>query len=591
MTFGRTSRVQEALDHPEARAVLERALPGLADHPSLDMIRGLPIRVLIDRLAATADDEAKAARLWEELAAIETPATPDVEAPAILPRSDYESDLVVEGSAATTFPRSASKWSTFEIRIAGPSHGNPFTDVELTALFDTDGHTTEVDGFYDGDGQWVLRFLPEATGRWSFRTTSTARSLHALTGEFEVSEALAGDHGPVRADGFHFAHADGTRHTPLGTTAYAWIHQPADVRAATLRTLASAPFTKLRMTVFPKGYLYNSNEPELFPFAGDSTGGFDHTRFNPAFFRHLEATIVELGQLGIEADVILFHPYDRWGFADLGRAADDRYVQYVVRRLSAIPNVWWSMANEYDLIAAKTESDWERLAAVVRANDPVRHLQSIHNGLTFYDQSREWITHASVQRTDTYRTAENVDEWRRTWGKPVVVDECGYEGNLEYSWGNISGQELTRRFWEGAVRGGYVGHGETYYRDDEQIWWAKGGLLTGESPARIQFLRRIIEEAPGGVLEPLARGDAPQAGIAGEFYLTYFGFNRPYFYDATLPAGKEYRVDVIDTWNMTIDPLPATYRDRVRVDLPSREYLAVRVVAVDRPAEPGTHAA
>ncbi len=32
--------------------------------------------------------------------------------------------------------------------------------------------------------------------------------------------------------------------------------------------------------------------------------------------------------LGIEADLILFHAYDRWGFSDMGRAADDRYVRY-----------------------------------------------------------------------------------------------------------------------------------------------------------------------------------------------------------------------------------------------------------------------
>jgi hypothetical protein len=49
------------------------------------------------------------------------------------------------------------------------------------------------------------------------------------------------------------------------------------------------------------------------------------------------------------------------------------------------------------------------------------------------------------------------------WGKPVVIDECGYEGDLENGWGKISGEEMLRRFWEGAIRGGYVGHDETYW--------------------------------------------------------------------------------------------------------------------------------
>jgi hypothetical protein len=77
------------------------------------------------------------------------------------------------------------------------------------------------------------------------------------------------------------------------------------------------------------------------------------------------------------------------------------------------------------------------------------------------------VTHASVQRVDLYRTAENVDDWRARWGKPVVVYECGYEGDIEPGWGNLNARELVRRCWEGAVRGGYVGHGETYLADDE----------------------------------------------------------------------------------------------------------------------------
>jgi hypothetical protein len=409
-----------------------------------------------------------------------------------------------------------------------------------------------------------------------------------------VTAATDGAHGPVRADGFHFAHADGTRHLPLGTTAYAWIHQPAEVRAATLRTLSGGPFSKLRMTVFPKGYDYNTNEPELYPFPGSLADGFDYTRFDPAFFRHLESCVAELGARGIQADVILFHPYDRWGFAEMGNAADERYVRYLVRRLWALPNVWWSMANEYDFVWSKSAADWDRLARLVVAEDPARHLLGIHNGLEMYDHSRDWVTHASVQRIDTYRTAENVDDWRRQWGRPVVVDECAYEGNLQYTWGNITGREMTRRFWEGALRGGYVGHGETYHREDEQIWWAKGGELTGESPARIGFLRKVIEEAPGGFLEPISSNQGfPIAGRPGEYYLEFYGFGQPLFRDLTLPPGRAYRADVIDTWNMTIDPLPGTYAGACRVPLPGHDFIALRMTAVDPagPAPPATSAA
>jgi uncharacterized protein DUF5605 len=115
-------------------------------------------------------------------------------------------------------------------------------------------------------------------------------------------------------------------------------------------------------------------------------------------------------------------------------------------------------------------------------------------------------------------------------GKPVVVDECTYEGDLDQGWGNITGEELVRRFWEGAVRGGYVGHGETYYSPDEVIFWAKGGALKGTSPPRIAFLRASLEDGPDDGLEPLpSNWDLPWAGIPDRYYLAYFGSSRPRF--------------------------------------------------------------
>jgi hypothetical protein len=472
-----------------------------------------------------------------------------------------------------------ARWDAFAIELAGPAEGNPFTEVELTATF-SDGHRDiRVGGFYDGDGVYRIRFMPDAEGTWTYTTTANTATLDGRSGSFECIPATG--HGPVRvADRFHFAHADGTRYVPVGTTAYAWTHQPERLRETTRATLASSPFNKVRMGVLPKAYQYNSEDPELYPFPGSVESGWDTTRFDPRFFQRFEAEVIALARLGIEADVILFHPYDRWGFADLGAEADDRLARYVVRRLAAYANVWWSMANEYDLLGAKTEADWERLAALVQAEDHAGHLRSIHNCGPFYDQTRPWITHASVQRQDVYRTAEYTDEWRERWGKPVVVDECGYEGDTEWGWGNLTGEELVRRCWEGAVRGGYVAHGETYLNDAEELWWSKGGELTGTSPERMAFLRGIIAASPTGVLDPLPSDwDAPRGGVVGEYELIYFGFNRPRFRNLRLPAGR-FAVDVIDTWQMSIDRVAHAASGDLLVELPARPYAAVRLTRV-----------
>lgn len=583
--FDRRSTFGEALDNPAARAVLERLMPGFAASPMAVQFRDGRLGSLIALVPSLETPEARE-RLWAELAEIGDEVQRPPYAPAIAPDPAYEADDVARGSAALSVPEAVTQWSPLEIRIDGPSHGNPFVDVELEAVFTRAGQDVRVGGFYDGDGVYVIRALADAEGEWRFVTRSTARSLDGLTGSVTVGSPAEGAHGPVRVDGFHFRHADGTRHRPLGTTAYAWTHQPEELQEQTLATLAEVPFTKMRMCVFPKSYLYNANEPADFPFVGSLDDGFDLERFDPAHFRRLEQRIVQLAELGIQADLILFHAYDRWGFADLGPAVDDRYLRYVVRRLSGFANVWWSMANEYDLLWAKDTTDWERLAAIVGAEDPFGHLNSIHNCRPFYDYSMPWITHVSVQRVDVYRTAENTDEWRERWGKPVVIDECAYEGDIDQGWGNITGEEMVRRFWEGAVRGGYVGHGETYLPsalglDDEVLWWSKGGVLHGSSPDRIRFLEQLLAEAPDGVWDPLPSDwDVPWGGVAGRVKIGYFGFNRPRFRNVMLDEG-EWTIDVIDTWNMTVERMPGTYpTGSARVELPGRQFMAVRLTRV-----------
>ncbi|GIV79968.1 MAG: hypothetical protein KatS3mg050_4362 [Litorilinea sp.] len=76
-------------------------------------------------------------------------------------------------------------------------------------------------------------------------------------------------------------------------------------------------------------------------------------------------------------------------------------------------------------------------------------------------------------------------------------------------------------------------------------------MLHGESPARIAFLRRLLEEhAPEG-LDPVSREGASKGE---DYYLFYFGVAQPGRFLFTLPEAHQYRLDVIDTWNMTITP-------------------------------------
>ncbi|WP_018143731.1 DUF5605 domain-containing protein [Alloscardovia criceti] len=544
------------------------------------------------------------------------------------------------------------QYRPFELNLTGTSEGNPYISVKLSAIFkhEESGQQVIVQGFYRDQGNYSVRFMPTKVGTWTYFAQSSDPQMDGVKGSIEVTPAVDGNHGRVlpasdvltgdarKAYGpelrYRFVYEDGTAYQPFGTTSYAWISHPAELQEQTLDTLSKAPFNKIRMCIFPKFYDFNHADPWAYAYPGSRLGGFDHSRFNEEFFSNLDVRIAQLDALGIQADIILLHPYDKpdWGFSKMAKAEDEMYLAYMARRYSAYKNVWWSLANEYDLMPQKSLEDWREYARVIMANDAFGHLRSIHNCIPIYDYNEPWCTHCSIQRVDVTRTTECIEDWRKAYGKPVICDEAGYEGNIYWGWGNLTGQELIRRFWEGAMRGGYVTHGETFIYDEEShiqscsdlgnfaqsqddtedvgkndghIWWAHGGKLHGESPERIAFMRSIFAEMPADTtplnaeldvknawpiahpvdgkvavspaLEKAAQyWDVPVLRSGDDYQLIYFGWYRPKYRNIPLPIGQSYQVDVIDTWNMTTNTMPGIYQNCVRVDL-GRQYMAVQI--------------
>jgi len=484
--------------------------------------------------------------------------------------------LVSAGSAAgVATAEQVERWGIFEVTLKsasldkGPGAGNPFVDVQLCGRFRRGRRVIEVEGFYDGAGIFRIRFMPDELGQWSYVTQSNRAELDGKRGKFVCVQPSPDNHGPVRVyKRWHFRHADGTPYFEVGTTCYAWVHQGDALEEQTLRTLSRSPFNKIRMCVFPKSFVYNQNEPQYYPFEGKPPRQWDFTRFNPAFWRHFEKRVGQLRDLGIEADIILFHPYDRWGFSQMTRQADDRYLRYVIARLAAYRNVWWSMANEYDLMKSKSMADWDRFFQIVTKHDPYGHLRGIHNCRTFYDHSKAWVTHVSIQSSDLVRGLE----WRQRYNKPVVFDECRYEGDIPQGWGNITAEEMTHRFWLGAIRGCYVGHGETYKHPRDILWWSKGGVLRGQSPARIAFFKKIMEACPFSDMVPADLGDGNYIlSKAGKLYLVYSTQGKQI--DFELAGERPYKLDAIETWKMEVVPLGSAEPGRFVFAPPRARYL------------------
>lgn len=498
------------------------------------------------------------------------------------------------------------KWEVLEIAVEGTAEGNPFTEQKFYGIFAGKKENVLVNGFYDGNGIYRIRFMPSYEGKYSFVLNG---SLFAApySGAFEVLPALDYNHGPVMVKGHHFEYADGTPYIPVGTTAYAFALQGAERIQETMESLDASHFNKMRFCILPKHYLYNFHEPSMYPYEGtpmDSStltednfqsyffdsekkkqeNSFDYTRFNPAYFRNLEACIAALGKKGIEADLIIMHPYDRWGFACMSQEEDDLYWNYVISRFSAFRNVWWSLANEYDLMKEKTEADWDRLGTLLKKKDPWKHPRSIHNCKAFFDHSKAYLTHVSAQRIDLYKGAELTDEWIRQYDKPVVLDELGYEGTISDGWGNLTAEETVRRFWETGVRGGYPGHGETIPDENNLLWWSHGGRLRGESWKRLGLLKDVLSDVPGIEIECLPmEWDSVTAVPAVDhdadvksMYLFYYSFMRPGYRDFHIDDETYFYVEVIDTWNMAREGR-GFHKGKFRITLPARQYMAIRL--------------
>ena len=458
------------------------------------------------------------------------------------------------------------QWDVYEIELQGPSEGSPFFDIQLSAEFTSGEEKIKVPGFYDGEGTYRIRFSSAKKGKWTYTTTSNDPSLNEQSGSFECVSPTGDNHGPLRVvNTFYLQYADGTPFYAVGTTAYQWTSVKQSVQEKTIETLMAAPFNKIRMCVFPKTYKYgNDTEPWQYAFKREN-GENDYSQPNFDFFQNFDKRIQQLLELGIEADVILFHPYDtEWGYFLMGDEMNERYVRYMIARISAYRNVWWSLANEWDIPKIKVAIDWEGIGTLLQKEDPHQRLVGIHNWYNtedhFYNHSRPWLTHSSIQASQFF----NIPRWRDKYQKPVLFDEMRYEGDVPSGWGNLTAEEMASYFWMAGLSGSYPTHGETLHNDSDDStevrWWAKGGTLMGGSIEPIRFFRQIMEEAPIHEMSPrqVILGDSTELSNNIHILAKAQESSLPYVADSAqiisleLPGEADYQMEIIDTWKMEV---------------------------------------
>lgn len=509
------------------------------------------------------------------------------------------------------------RYEVFTLSYEGEPPCSSKSDIDLFATFTCNQKIKKVKGFYAGNNRYCIRYLPQELGLVKWRV----EGLFVANGEEFCGESLSQEkHGIIRPNGIALQYEDGKDFRPFGTTVYAMMHQTKELINETIDSLLRSPYNKLRTCVFPKHYVFNENEPELFAFEKNEAGEFDFHSPCFAFWEAMEDMIERVAEKNIEVDLILFHPYDKWGFSQMKREQIQLYLTYLVARLAAFPNVWWSMANEYDAMDKLSMEDWYYIEELISSQDPYQHMLSCHYMIQVYDYSRSKITHCSVQGDVT-----EVENLILQYQKPVLMDEFGYEGNIFCHWGHLSGFELVHRFWLCSVMGGYGTHGETFMHEKDILWWGKGGKLSGTSTPRIAFLKEVIEELPGPLspvpfrivseekLEGMREGKyldeltdftkvllrIPQdmalnalkniskdvriftGHYKDEVYLAYYGRHCTAVGSMDLPQGAYYKVEQLDVWEMTRATIMERASGKIEFTLPGKEGMAVLVTKME----------
>ena len=215
------------------------------------------------------------------------------------------------------------------------------------------------------------------------------------------------------------------------------------------------------------------------------------------------------------------------------------------------------------------------MAKTVAEADPYNRMHSIHGypNLHYPGWDNSWVTHISMQSPNV----DSISEWRTRYQKPVIDDEYQYEGNIR-GWGNLSGKEETRRHWIATIEGGYATHGESF--SPYNFFW-KGGAPQKESFSRVSWLseevlNNDVKPLPGG-LNPV---DSVSASVNEDYYLFYYGDHTSNGDTFSMPEGIQYRVDILNTWDMTVTEMKGAYSDTFSINWLPDQYIAVRIYRV-----------
>jgi len=203
-------------------------------------------------------------------------------------------------------------WEKHEIQLtSSKSYDNPIYQVmDFKATFTApSGRKKTVNGFWDGDTAWKIRFLPDEVGKWTWETNCSDKEnsgLHNKTGTFacveNTSEAKLCQNGAIHHESgkYYLSYNDGTPFFWLACTAWngalkstdeEWEHYLSQRKANHYNTIQFVTTEWRGCDKNPEGLT-----------AIEGTG---YIRINPEFFRRIDRKIDQINAKGLLASPVI----------------------------------------------------------------------------------------------------------------------------------------------------------------------------------------------------------------------------------------------------------------------------------------------
>lgn len=343
-------------------------------------------------------------------------------------------------------------------------YDDPIRDVSLSARFTSPGGSLhEVDGFWDGDATWRLRFAADEPGEWRYETVCTEPAddgLHNRRGVFQV-EAYEGDnplyrHGAigVSANGRHLVHADGAPFFWLADTAWNGVLKAKpDDWDRYLETRRRQGFTAVQ-AVLTQWRAFDADEAGETAFTGR-----EHIAINPAFYRRIDDKVAAIAQHGLAPALVLIWactPIDPGHYL----AAEDCIVlaRYEAARYGAYRAIW--LLGGDGKYGGENAAKWKETGRAVFGDNSGQTV-TMHPGGTQWPneelRGEPWFSFASYQsgHGDSEETQRwllqgpPAQHWDETPPKPVINQEPNYEHHVSYHNRAVFGPFEVRRalYW------------------------------------------------------------------------------------------------------------------------------------------------